>query len=142
MPPLFNLTFIPRNWADPVLRASTAKALLQQPNHMLMAVGPEAGKPPIEGYVFAHIPPAGVADILSVFTQPDFRHMGRARALLNEVIAQAKAAACTAITLEVRASNNPAINLYQSIGFQKVSTRAQYYQNPAEDALVLSLNLS
>ena len=39
--------------------------------------------------------------------------------------------------LEVRESNQPAIELYRSLGFVAVGTRRNYYSQPQEDALVL-----
>jgi len=53
--------------------------------------------------------------------------------LLREAIARG----ATAITLEVRASNEAALALYRRFGFQPVGTRKGYYRNPDEDALVL-----
>ena len=43
----------------------------------------------------------------------------------------------TCLTLEVRASNAPAISLYQKMGFVQVGRRPNYYHNPKEDALIL-----
>ena len=40
------------------------------------------------------------------------------------------------ITLEVRASNAPAIALYEAYGFQKEAVRKNYYSGPTEDALI------
>ena len=41
------------------------------------------------------------------------------------------------LTLEVRAGNEPAINLYKAYGFQEEAVRRHYYQNPVEDALIM-----
>ena len=41
------------------------------------------------------------------------------------------------LSLEVRASNSPAIALYESLGFQQVGLRKNYYRKPKEDALIL-----
>ena len=41
------------------------------------------------------------------------------------------------VTLEVRASNLAAINLYEKLGFVQVGKRPNYYRNPKEDALIL-----
>jgi len=43
----------------------------------------------------------------------------------------------TCLTLEVRASNAPAIRLYDKLGFVEVGSRPGYYHNPKEDALIL-----
>ena len=53
--------------------------------------------------------------------------------LLREAIARG----ATAVTLEVRASNEAAQALYRRFGFLPVGTRKGYYRHPDEDALVL-----
>ena len=42
------------------------------------------------------------------------------------------------LTLEVRASNAPAIALYRKHGFQEAGRRKDYYRDPTEDALLLT----
>ena len=42
------------------------------------------------------------------------------------------------LTLEVRASNAPAIALYEGLGFREVGRRPDYYTKPKEDALLLT----
>ena len=42
------------------------------------------------------------------------------------------------LTLEVRASNTPAIALYEKHGFYQVGRRKDYYDDPKEDALLLT----
>jgi [ribosomal protein S18]-alanine N-acetyltransferase len=37
----------------------------------------------------------------------------------------------------VRESNEPALRLYRSRGFEEISRRRRYYKSPVEDALVL-----
>ena len=41
------------------------------------------------------------------------------------------------LTLEVRASNAPAICLYEKLGFRQVGRRPNYYSHPKEDGLIL-----
>ena len=45
------------------------------------------------------------------------------------------------VTLEVRASNTPAISLYQSLGFEQIAVRKNYYADIGEDALVMQKHL-
>ncbi len=42
------------------------------------------------------------------------------------------------LTLEVRASNQPAIALYMKYGFEQVGRRKNYYVNPKEDAILMT----
>jgi ribosomal-protein-alanine N-acetyltransferase len=75
--------------------------------------------------------------IHAVATQPDLRGRGIAGRLVAHVIEIARAADCNLATLEVRASNQPAIALYERAGFKTVHVRARYYQDDGEDALVM-----
>ena len=43
------------------------------------------------------------------------------------------------LTLEVRPSNEPAIQLYMKHGFVQVGRRNNYYENPREDAIIMTL---
>ncbi|MFR6377514.1 MAG: hypothetical protein ACLUN5_14145 [Oscillospiraceae bacterium] len=47
----------------------------------------------------------------------------------------------SALTLEVRDSNAPAIALYDSLGFEQIGLRKNYYQHPKEDARILRKEL-
>ena len=68
---------------------------------------------------------------------PAARRQGLARALLRHIIADAAASGATKATLEVRASNSPALALYAGLGFRVAATRPKYYVKPDEDALIL-----
>lgn len=68
---------------------------------------------------------------------PAVRRQGLASTLLRHVIAESAASGATKATLEVRASNTPAIGLYQRLGFHVAATRPGYYAKPSEDALIL-----
>ena len=59
-------------------------------------------------------------------------------ALLDALCARAAALDLAFLTLEVRASNAPAIALYRKHGFQTVGQRRNYYQKPDEDALLMT----
>jgi [ribosomal protein S18]-alanine N-acetyltransferase len=65
------------------------------------------------------------------------RRRGAGSALLAALVAEARARRAERILLEVRASNRPAIRLYEQGGFQLLSRRPGYYRKPTEDALIL-----
>ena len=77
------------------------------------------------------------SDMMNVAVHPDFRRQGIARLLIEELIRALKEKNCTSLSLEVRASNAPAIGLYEALGFSQVGKRPNYYRNPKEDALIL-----
>ena len=67
-----------------------------------------------------------------------YRRNGVGRALMNELLASCKSLDLAFATLEVRASNTPAVSLYKSLGFEEVGRRKNYYKEPSEDALLLT----
>ncbi len=71
----------------------------------------------------------------------DFRKTGIASMLLEEGLNLALKCGAARAFLEVRTSNIPALSLYRKAGFAQIGTRKSYYNNPDEDALVLSLNM-
>lgn len=80
--------------------------------------------------------------ILAIATHPDHRRAGIGARILAHVLADGRAAGCTAATLEVRRSNHPAIALYQRAGFRGVHIRQRYYQHDGADALVMLCDLT
>lgn len=84
----------------------------------------------------------GEVQIHAIATHPDHRRGGVGAALLARALANGCAARCTVATLEVRRGNVPAIRLYERAGFRTVHVRAAYYQDNAEDALVMLTELS
>ena len=76
-------------------------------------------------------------DMMNVAVHPDFRRKGIAEALVNDLVANLKMMGSHCLTLEVRASNTPAITLYEKLGFSEIGRRKNYYRNPREDALIL-----
>ena len=77
----------------------------------------------------------------NVAVEKDARRHGVASALLD-VFCRFGAANLAFLTLEVRASNAPAIGLYEKYGFQRAGLRPGYYQNPREDAVIMTREFS
>lgn len=123
-----------KNWHDPILSQQQAEALLAQPGHVLLR---HQGS-----HLLARVVGAAPADIITLFTPEKNRRQGHARLLMEQLVALVATRECPAITLEVRASNNAAINLYESFGFTRKAMRKGYYANPPEDALVLTLSVT
>ncbi len=89
------------------------------------------------GYLGVQYGPDG-ADIMSIATDLEARGRGAAKALLSEMYSLLRQKRLKWLTLEVRLSNAAALSLYRSQGFTEVGRRPRYYQNPREDALLLT----
>lgn len=86
---------------------------------------------------------AGEAHILNLCVHPSCQRLGLGRRLLHALVCRAQEAEASKIFLEVRPSNQVALNLYASVGFEQIGIRPGYYQAEAgrEDAVVLALTL-
>ena len=84
-----------------------------------------------------------IADEVHVSTigvHPDFRRQGIGDRLLRTALEKAKQFGAEMATLEVRASNDGAIQLYQRYGFEIVGRRRDYYHDNHEDAILMTLH--
>ena len=79
----------------------------------------------------------GETDMMNVAVHPNQRRRGVARKLIEALVQVVRNRESYCLTLEVRASNVPAIALYTDLGFMEVGRRRNYYRNPKEDALIL-----
>ena len=77
--------------------------------------------------------------VTNIAVRPDCRKQGVASQLLQVFLNFAQGNRLAFLTLEVRASNTPAVALYQKLGFQEVGRRRNYYREPTEDALLLTV---
>ena len=84
---------------------------------------------------------AGQTFTLTTRVSPDFRRQGIARALIAELTAKAGENKLAFVTLEVRESNAPAIALYTEAGFAPVGKRKNFYSNPTENAVLMTISL-
>ncbi len=81
------------------------------------------------------------ASLLNIAVEPTQQKQGIGRLLLDEVLAQASAKKATTVFLEVRASNQRAIQMYQQAGFNEMGLRKNYYPsaNGKEHAVMMAL---
>ena len=80
---------------------------------------------------------SGEGHITNVAVKKDCRRKGYAKALISHFVEIAKQENLEFLTLEVRATNEPAIALYKSFGFVPVGMRKKYYDNK-DDAYLLT----
>jgi len=127
------LSFGPASWGAKAvaegLNAPKVSALLIQPSKTEAAVG------------FAFWRALGEqAEILSIGVAPSARRRGAARALLCDIIEQARAEGVRRLFLEVDMANAAARALYAAEKFEPIAERRRYYKNGG-DALVMRLDL-
>jgi len=75
--------------------------------------------------------------ITNVAVHPDYRRKGIAKAIISEIMAISEEAGANLFTLEVRASNESAILLYEGFDFIQVGIRKGYYEDNGEDAIIM-----
>ena len=80
------------------------------------------------------------AHIATLAVHPDFRGMGIATRLIEEVLVEAHEKGAKRAMLEVRTSNLAAQKLYEKFGFKVVHKRPRYYVDNREDALLMNLD--
>lgn len=76
--------------------------------------------------------------ILNVAVLPSRRREGIASLMLQAMEASARGMELEFLSLEVRRSNLAAIALYEKHGYRPVGIRPDYYEQPAEDALIMT----
>lgn len=123
-------------FSDPWSENSIAYELTSRLSYWLVAV--ENGE--VVGYIGSQSV-LGESDVMNVAVHPDHRRKGVAEALVLALAKDLKERDNVCLTLEVRVSNEPAIALYEKLGFTQVGRRPNYYRNPREDALILRKTL-
>ncbi len=94
----------------------------------------------VVGYIGVH-EIAGEAYIANVAVTERYRRYSIASELLSEAEKGAKARGCEFISLEVRKSNIPAISLYEKRGYTVRGERKNFYSDPVENGIIMTLDL-
>jgi len=96
----------------------------------------EAEGPAIVGFVIFHIA-ADASEIYNIAVESGYARSGIGKQLMKAAIEESARKKAHKVILEVRKSNNPAINFYLGFDFRIVGERKNYYSNPIEDAYVM-----
>src|SRR3546814_19973189 len=80
---------------------------------------------------------AGDGHVTNVGVDPGHRRQGIATRLMLELVRRGLEEGAEALTLEVRASNTAAQELYRHFGFVPAGVRKNYYSDANEDALIM-----
>ena len=121
-----------RCFSDPWSEKSVASELENDLACWLVALDGET----VAGYVGSQTV-LGETDMMNIAVHPDYRRKGIAPALVNALVDTLKSQGSRCLTLEVRASNEPAQKLNEKLGFSLIGKRPKYYHNPKEDAYIL-----
>ena len=78
------------------------------------------------------------AHIIAIGVRDGYRRLGIGEGLLIATIELAQVLNSNVVTLEVRASNEIAQELYKKYGFRVVGRRPRYYSSDGEDAIIMS----
>lgn len=119
-------------FTDPWPEVAVSSELENPLSYWLVALDEET----VVGYVGSQTV-LGEADIMNVAVAPGHRRRGIGQELLQRLKNDLTAQGVHCLTLEVRASNIPAIELYSRLGYLQVGRRPNYYHKPREDALIL-----
>jgi ribosomal-protein-alanine N-acetyltransferase len=92
------------------------------------------------GYLIAHVV-CDEAHIVSFGIAPEWREKGGGKFLLADFLRMAPLEGVVVISLDVRASNQRARNLYSRYGFSVAGVRRRYYSDNGEDALTMRVEL-
>ena len=96
----------------------------------------------LDGRVIGYIGMSFVLDegyIYNVAVEKSSRKKGAGSALIQTLVNYGKKNGFAFLTLEVRESNTAARSLYSSFGFIKVGERKNYYSDPVENAVLMTL---
>jgi len=100
----------------------------------------DTGSEKVLAYVCGRIV-AGEAEILKLSVAEDARLMGLGFKLLDFAVQHCRKKGVENCFLELRASNFAARKLYEKRGFYRIGSRRDYYREPAEDAILMQLQL-
>ncbi len=117
-------------WSEKALESELSKDI----SNFLVAVYQKA----VVGYIGLHIV-SDEAYIANLAVLKEYRKNGIARKLLQTAEGLSFGMGAKFISLEVRKSNKEAINLYKSEEFKIAGNRKNFYSNPLEDGVILTL---
>ena len=79
---------------------------------------------------------SGDGEITNVSVSGDVRRMGTGYKMMRQLLERGVGIGINDYTLEVRASNKPAIGLYEKLGFKSEGVRPGFYDDPKDDAVI------
>ena len=102
---------------------------------------------PVAGFIVGRFIAGGTvevrkdAEIYNIAITSDKQRCGLGQRLLDAFLERCRESEARQVWLEVRESNNKAIDFYRKNGFEYVQTRPNFYDEPREHALLMRLDL-
>lgn len=96
----------------------------------------------IEGMIAGYCGYWGICEegyIYNVAVKKEYRRHHIGYQMMKALLEDATSRGITSLTLEVRISNEPAILLYEGLGFERAGVRKDFYSKPKEDAVIMWL---
>lgn len=122
-------------FADMYSQSAVLDMILNENYRYIVAVDEK-----VRGYVGVSIV-LDECDITHMAVEHEYRGKKIGQKLLSTLMDFAKQNDIAKIHLEVRESNEKARNLYTKVGFLEVGMRKNYYRNPSEHAILMTLNI-
>lgn len=85
----------------------------------------------LAGYIIL-LDSVDIYEVIKIAVSPNYRKRGMGKKLLGSVLKDLD----KNLMLEVRVSNQPAISLYEGLGFKEINIRKGYYGDTGEDGIV------
>ena len=123
------------------IQAASPEASQWQPSDYLdheLLVAEEAGA--MAGFAVFRRIADDEAELLNLAVAPEYRRRGVGRGLLQALLGMFRTSDSLSVFLEVRQSNSMAREFYKRLGFQEIGVRRNYYNKPAEAAVVMKFH--
>ncbi len=121
---------LPENWSEKNYNES-----LENPNYNILVAKLDNK---IVGFISMYHA-SGEGYICNIAVEKSHRKRGIGTALLSEAIRYSKRKNLEFLTLEVRESNIGAVKFYEKLEFAKIGIRKNFYSNPTENAVIMTL---
>lgn len=120
--------------------AWSEKAILEtlDQSNTICLIAEKAGRP--AGYLLVYTA-ADESEVARIATAKELQRQGVARALITELESICGSEGIKKIFLDVRCGNSAARALYKTAGFKEDGIRQRFYENPSEDAVLMSREL-
>ncbi len=119
------------NFSDAWSEDSLEQTFEYDYNHLLL----EKRDGRVVGYII-YSDVQGEAELLRIAVDKSYRRQGIADSLMQNMMDELYESGAERVSLEVRAHNISAVQLYKKYGFKDIFIRENYYQNPEDDALI------